>query len=94
MIAAHHLLLATLHCLPPWCSVCVQSQLALQCDRKTDAGLKESAKFFQVCVQAGGWWSPLCVRCPPGQCRVAVAGGREQPSTQLFSADSQGQICL
>lgn len=27
-----------------------QSQLALACDRKTDAGLKESAKLFQV-----GW---------------------------------------
>lgn len=28
----------------------VQSQLALQCDRKTEAGLKESAKLFQVWV--------------------------------------------
>lgn len=26
----------------------LQSQLALACDRKTDAGLKESAKLFQV----------------------------------------------
>jgi hypothetical protein len=43
-----------LRCLPPCCSLFLQSQLALQCDRKTDTGLKESAKYFQVSAK-GGW---------------------------------------
>lgn len=37
----------------------LQSQLALACDRKTDAGLKESAKLFQV--RGRDWRHPCCV---------------------------------
>ncbi len=38
-------------CQPSVLRTNVQSQMALACDRKTDQGLKESAKYFQV----GAW---------------------------------------
>lgn len=42
----------------------LQSQMALACDRKTDQGLKESAKFFQVrCAAAGAGRGPARVSC-------------------------------
>ena len=43
----------------------LQSQLALACDRKTDAGLKESAKLFQV----GGLGAVLCCASWAEACR-------------------------
>lgn len=66
----------------------VQSQMALACDRKTDQGLKESAKYFQVGaahmlsgakrgnVGLGRLPRPCCEACLTG---AAHAGGGGAP---------------
>ena len=57
----------------------LQSQLALQCDRKSPQGLVDSAKLFQASSQPAQHCLPACLPACPADAGVAAAAAAAAP---------------